>query len=221
MSFKFCCANVQTSGWIPVATGSVSMIRSVVLPDGTSYAFEYNDLKWHCNYGSLTKITLPTGGTISYTYVDHDTTTDFDTNAPNTVSETTITSRFVTTRTVTDHTGAHTWNYLTGADPNGDVTTHQFSTPDSTTGVGYETGTLYYKASSTLLKNVQTTYSTPVSTKFQGAVNYFPVARTTTLDNGSGNERCLYLRFWFYLPRCVSRKLLYRRLLPDHQHHGL
>ncbi len=109
MSFKFCYANVQTSRY-QVATGSVSMIRSVVLPDGTSYAFEYNDLNGtgNINYGSLTKITLPTGGTISYTYVDHDTTTDFDTNAPNTVSETTTTSRFVATPTVTDHTrGAH------------------------------------------------------------------------------------------------------------------
>jgi len=109
VSFKFCYANVQTSGY-PVATGSVSMIRSVGLPDGTSYAFEYNDLNGtgNINYGSLTKIRLPTGGTISYTYVDHDTTTDFDTNAPNTVSETTTTSPFVATRTVTDHTrGAH------------------------------------------------------------------------------------------------------------------
>ncbi len=74
MSFKFCYANVQTSRY-QVATGSVSMIRSVVLPDGTSYAFEYNDLNGtgNINYGSLTKITLPTGGPISYTYVDHDT----------------------------------------------------------------------------------------------------------------------------------------------------
>lgn len=110
--------------------------------------------------------------------------TDFDTHAPNTVSETTTTSPFVATELLLTTPGAHTWNYLTGADPKGDVTTHQFSTPDSTTGAVYETGTLYYKASSTLLKNVQTTYGTPVSTKFQGAVNYFPVARTTTLDNG-------------------------------------
>ena len=134
VSFKFCYANVQTSGY-QMATGSVSMIRSVVLPDGTSYAFEYNDLNGtgNINYGSLTKITLPTGGTISYTYVDHGTNGLRYQRSKHSFRD--DDHQPVCGDTNCYRPRQHTWNYLTGADPNGDVTTHQFSTPDSWRGL--------------------------------------------------------------------------------------
>ena len=43
---------------------SLTVIQSVQLPDGTSYKFGYDN----GGYGELTSITLPHGGTVSYTY---------------------------------------------------------------------------------------------------------------------------------------------------------
>ena len=44
-------------------SGSIPVIRSIKLPDGSSYSFSYNAF-----FGDLGSITLPTGGTISYEY---------------------------------------------------------------------------------------------------------------------------------------------------------
>ena len=50
-------------------------LQSIVLPNGTTWNFAYNDPGdgstyngAPINYGTLTQVTLPTGGTISYTY---------------------------------------------------------------------------------------------------------------------------------------------------------
>lgn len=47
------------------SSGSISVIKSVGLPDGTSYQFTYDP-----NYGDLIGMTLPTGGTVSYKYTN-------------------------------------------------------------------------------------------------------------------------------------------------------
>lgn len=63
-------------------SGTITVVQSIEQPDGTSYTFKYD-----CNsgtdnaacgspsgqnayYGMLTSMTLPTGGTVSYTYTD-------------------------------------------------------------------------------------------------------------------------------------------------------
>ena len=42
----------------------MSVVTSIVLPNGTSYSFQYEP----GSYGGLTSVTLPTGATISYTW---------------------------------------------------------------------------------------------------------------------------------------------------------
>ena len=52
------------SGVSDVNNINMLVVSSVVLPDGTSYTFGYNE----GSYGELTSITLPHGGSVSYTY---------------------------------------------------------------------------------------------------------------------------------------------------------
>jgi RHS repeat-associated protein len=52
-----------SSGQFPGQAGSESVITSLALPNGQSYQFTYDS-----TYGTLTKITYPTGGYVSYTY---------------------------------------------------------------------------------------------------------------------------------------------------------
>jgi RHS repeat-associated protein len=190
--YKFCYASVQVEGY-GCGLSPTTMLQSVVLPNLTTYTFEYNDNNPGCggNYGSLTKITLPTGGTISYTYVDGVSSTA--TADPFDQSTTTTTSRWVASRTVADETGSQLWNYSYGGtsvivtDPDKNDTVHQFV--QDYAGTTHETGVLYYQGSSSgsgvRLKNIQTAYL-PVTqnTTFQGIVNYLPGTRTTTLENG-------------------------------------
>lgn len=48
--------------------GTLSVIQSIALPDGTSYMFDYDSGTTAGKYGLLKTITLPTGGQIAYTY---------------------------------------------------------------------------------------------------------------------------------------------------------
>ncbi len=87
-------------------------LQSVVLPNGTAWTFEYDSFgpgdPPDVNYGDLTKITFPTGGTISYSYVNAAFSTD--------VAVTPL-SRAVAMRTTdaNDGTAAHTWRYVWGS----------------------------------------------------------------------------------------------------------
>ncbi len=149
--------------------------QSIVLPNGTTWIFEYNDRNpgdpSSVNFGIPTTITLPTGGTINYTY----TTIKFD---PSGVASW---SRWVASRTVNanDGTGPHTWTYAyanvgqtapttTVTDPLGNNTVHTFSQVD-----GYrETETQIYQligGVQTLQKTVQTAYAL-----LNGGSAYYP-----------------------------------------------
>jgi hypothetical protein len=86
---------------------SVPVLQSIVLPDAqtlsfssgtpTVWEFEYNDTDSTGQYGTLTKVTLPSGGSISYTYQVYGDANDLQ--------------RAVTTRTVNDGTNSHVWSY--------------------------------------------------------------------------------------------------------------
>jgi RHS repeat-associated protein len=51
-------------------SGSFTAIQSIQLPDGSSYGFTYDSGTGLGNYGELTGVTLPTGGTIQYNWVN-------------------------------------------------------------------------------------------------------------------------------------------------------
>ena len=150
------CANTSQPTFQPVR------LQSVLLPNSTSWVFEYNDPDASdpsSNYGSLTKITFPTGGSISYTYETVGCNSQYG-------------ARYVATRTVDALDGPnfssnpHTWIYTWGGgfpysspntvtDPYGNYAVHTFGTGATT---GYETEVQYYNSSSALQKTVETSY---------------------------------------------------------------
>lgn len=52
------------------ASGSFNVIKSIQLPDGTSYSFTYDSGTPSVHYGDLLSMTLPTGSTINFTYAN-------------------------------------------------------------------------------------------------------------------------------------------------------
>jgi hypothetical protein len=181
-------------------SGAETVIQSVILYDGTSWSaspqwiFQYNDTDGRTdgtNYGDVTQVALPTGGTVAYTWA----TKTFCPGAATHVS------RSVVSRTINanDGKGNQTTTYAATAingipavrttDPAGNDTVHAVG------GLGgscsyYETEVDYYKGSSTaptpvLLKIVQTAYSwtsNPLDQYGDGTttvVNVVPTSVTT------------------------------------------
>jgi RHS repeat-associated protein len=63
---------VYEDGTVSEVSGQVLLLQSVVLPNNTTWTFEYNSRNQgdpgSINYLDLTKVTLPTGGNVSYTW---------------------------------------------------------------------------------------------------------------------------------------------------------
>ncbi len=203
-TFKFCYAIYSYSfqsdvgGQVATANGNLSLLQSIVLPNLTNWTFNYES-----SYAALSQITLPTGGTISYTWglayapCQFSSTTD-----PRTHHVTTKWgwSLAVGSRTVNanDGTGAKTWTYSGGTitDPLGNQSVHTM-TGLAGTGSLYETQAKYYQGSSstgTLLKTVNTDYSWHyypiggVATSCQNVISVVPIRVTTTWPNGQSTK---------------------------------
>lgn len=202
-------SNFQTSGYYndiqyPISERSYtrSFIQSVVLYNGVSWAsslawtFEYDSRNLgdspSVNYGDLTKITLPTGGTISYTWGFVSPCGSDNYNFPTPVR------RGVFSRTVdaNDGTGPHTWNYTNSGivtDPDLNDTVHTFSAFNGPCSL-FETKTQYFQGSQSsghLLKTVDTQYQWVVDpfetldpNGIPAATNVFPKIITTTWPSG-------------------------------------
>ncbi len=173
------------------------------MPDGQSWEFEYDDPgdgstynDAPVNYGTLTKVTMPTGGSISYTYA---------TVPP----ESTLCQqggRWIASRSVNanDGLGSHTWTYTynTGytvvTDPLLNDVVHTFGW-----GAGcqqHETQTQYYQGSYTqgpsfALKTVTTTYSgswasqnTQSNGMAVGTINVVPISVVTSWKDGQTSQ---------------------------------
>jgi RHS repeat-associated protein len=193
MQYKFCQVTVAISipahGTVPASSGNATLLQSIVLPNGTAWTFEYNDRDptdpATINYGTMTKITLPTGGTISYVYTT-------GTGMP-CVSYPSY-ARLVTSRTVNanDGSGPHAWLYNlstnTVTDPLGDDVVHTFTLFGNPACTAFETKTQSYQGSSssgTLLKTVQTDYNNFASgNDVFNAPGVAPIRVTTTWPNG-------------------------------------
>jgi hypothetical protein len=214
VTFKFCFASVhiQINYFPPDCTtatlqcdepnGNFGMLQSIVLPNGTAWEFEYNGgtnpNDSTVNAGLLSKITLPTGGTISYTWntpPEHVATTTTSGPTYNVV----VLSRTVDSQ---DGTGPHTWTYsgvagagtraLTITDPLGNNEVHTLSVLGQPQCTGfpavYETQAQYYSgavAQSNLLKTVNTNYSYSANPYSLCALaNVVPTSVMTTWPNG-------------------------------------
>ena len=172
------------------AHGIGSYISSILMPDGNRWSFDYDD------YGNVTRIGLPTGGSIVYQW----------TEVPNNEVDGSATqvSRAVHTRTVNDNNGhSYPWTYTWGSlqtdgsitnyvlDPNGNETAHVFKSVLNNRTSFYETETRIYQGDhthGTLLKTVDTTYQADMgvtnSMPWGFAGDVVPLAITTKLANG-------------------------------------
>lgn len=177
-TYYFCYANFsyQTDfgySGVSEASGQNLMISAIVLPNSTMWIFNYD------SYLSISSITLPTGGTITYTWATINV-------APPV--------RAILSRTVNanDGTGPHTWNYdwtgtgtenLTVTDPLGNETV-------VTSPTGYVSTLQTYTGSGTLLKTVDNTYTTGAEDQIGccggngGLINIFLSSSTVTWPNG-------------------------------------
>jgi RHS repeat-associated protein len=179
--YTFCYAKIPTT--IAYFTSNQDLLQSIVLPNGQSWQFQYYDSDGTNNFATLSQITLPTGGTISYTYT-------YGGQYQDTLVQ--DYGRWVATRTVNDGTGAHTWTYTysnpdtvggttTVTDPLGNAVVHTFSFGNQY--ATYETETEYYQGSpspANLLKTVNTAYSS-LSDHWQSnaPLNVVPTSITT------------------------------------------
>src|SRR5579859_2944940 len=152
----------------------LQVISSITLPNGTSWQFHYD------NYGFLSSIDLPTGGTISYTWQVSQACANFLQNERNLGGSfvwgntgTVVCDFFVTSRTFDAHDGSgpHTWTYsgdtssnssgrVTVTDPLGNDTVHTYAAYNSFSP-NYEIKTQYYngpQANNQVLKTVDRQY---------------------------------------------------------------
>ncbi len=165
-------------------TADKDFLQSFVLPNGTSWTFQYN-----AGTGDLTQITFPTGGTISYQWEDGGSCNGLQ-----------VPPRWLASRTANanDGTGNHTWTYsytgpTTVTDPLGNNTVYSNSYLSLCSA--YTTQVQYYQGAvqpSNLLKTVSTTYSrTPgpfAPSLNENYINIVPTQITTTWANGKTSQ---------------------------------
>jgi RHS repeat-associated protein len=176
------------------AVGSQNVIQSVVLPNGTYWAFAFDAANPSDNtskaYADLLKVWLPTGGTISYQYTNW--------ALPNY-------NRNLAQRTLAVGDGTqNTWNYsrnsstglITSSDPLANDTVYTFSSLFNGTCAagslnGFETNRNIYAGSQTtgqLIRTITTTYQETVNPQSQGvntcSTTLPATIKTTLVDSG-------------------------------------
>jgi RHS repeat-associated protein len=176
------------------STDTAVLMNAAVLPDGSSYKFNYD------GYFNLSSITLPTGGTITYTWANTTTT-------PGVCNGSFGVGRVVTSRAENDGNDAKSWIYNWGnlvnqgatatniiTDPQQNDTVITVSNLGDSGCTYYETERKLYQGSSasgTLLKTVDTGYTPNLGDPYayitgthEGS-GILPASVTTTLPNGS------------------------------------
>ena len=172
---------------------ALSVIVTVLLLDGDTWA---NSSRWtfsYDSYGNITRLGLPTGGSITYGW------SLFNPNS-NCIGISKMT-RVVSTRTIDDNNG-HTFRWTYGyvaptslgapfantvTDPLNNDTLHYFFAQDNACTY-YEQTTQYFQGvanSGTPKKQVDMTYARPSSVVNEAtAQTYVPITIKTTMDNG-------------------------------------
>ncbi|GEM_PF-6045664 len=200
-NFKFCYVQVKiyTHHWTQNNTstntylepnGLYSMLQSIVLPDQTSWTFDYSQPDSSgVNWGDLVKVTYPSGGSIAYLW-SHVQGCHILVGAPGSWSAA------LGKRTVDAHDGSpsHDWVYKAGTaagqtivrDPLLNDTVHTFTDLNKTCAF-YETKTEFYSGEQTggvLQETVITDYSWTSVATGQPPVNVVPLRKTTVWPNG-------------------------------------
>lgn len=160
----------------------MTALTAVVLPDGTSWQFQYND-----SYGDITEIVLPTGGTISYTYA-------FGQDSCSSGAWV----RSIVSRTLFDGTSSHTWHYnwgsvlnssLTATDPLGNDAVYNIGSGCVVSSIKSYSGS---QSANVLLRTTSQTFQTLGGDCVDSGMNYsypLPSAETTTWGNGASVQQ--------------------------------
>jgi len=211
--YLFCYATITTN-WptftsttnrATESTSTKTVLQSLVLPNGQSWIFEYNEAATNCPYssagitniGDLTHITFPTGGTIDYTY-----TCIVAPGATGISPSTAVTTTAVSSRTINanDGFGSHSWTYayangkVTITDPNGNDTVQTISFGSVSSGTNALRVTNNYSGSASsgvVIKSDVRVYPPQYSTSRSGmplGFPLFPVSETVTLNNGLSTQ---------------------------------
>jgi YD repeat-containing protein len=190
--------NFGCSGISEYGPSSISLVSEIDLPDGSKYTFSYETTPGHSPNvtGRVASVTLPTGGTISYTYTGGSNgITCADGSAAGltraTPDGTWTYARTAGTTTITDPTT-----------PTGNQTVIQFQSI-------YETQRQVYQGSSasgTLLETIQTCYNGSATPCTGTAVGLPITQRTVTIQFPSSGLQCKhnYLYNSFGLPTEVD-----------------
>jgi len=171
------------TGGIGEYSGSRKVITSIVLPNSRSYQFQYDA------YGGITRIDLPTGGYLTYTWA-----TLLDANR---------TYRYVASRTVNVNGQNFAWNFShTGGNHSITVTVTDPLGNQSVYGVGdgaVESAKFYQgSATGTPLRQhaIDYVYDADPLLPFNSSLTYDepqiakrPIRITTTLDNGQVSKK--------------------------------
>jgi YD repeat-containing protein len=181
-TFEFCFSAFTISASFLDQYGSTDpysaapdLLSAIVLPDGTNWQFQYTD-----DFGDLTKLILPTGGSITYQYATTSSCGATENCPPY--------GRVLTSRTVSDGTNSKTWNYrlalyqpgssFTATDPLGNDTVYILAEPQTTQ---YYAGSA---SSGTLLETVNKSHTVVAGVPF-------PYSTTTVWPNGQTHSSTL------------------------------
>lgn len=197
ITLPFNCPNQRIDGYnvdFRDDTPSASLITGLILPNDQSWQFTYDSA------GALTQITLPTGGTIAYSWAGEQFDCSFDYTTGGGLSPAAPNPFYITKRTVNPQNGTppSVWQYNLGGsveaggagsviDPQGNTIQYQFEplgigAPDSSI---YETSRAYYQTTSNgpiLLKTVVTQYQGGINPQdISSAYNVVATQITTTI----------------------------------------
>jgi len=135
------------------SASSVPLVRSVNLPDGTSYTFQYETSSGSSVTGRISQIGLPTGGKITYQYTGGSGGIDCADGTTAGLTRTTPDGQWTYTRSnTTSVTSTATGITTTILDPALNQTVYTFSD-------GYETERQTFNGTTTVLSTTKTCYN--------------------------------------------------------------
>ncbi len=201
-----------------VGGGTWQMLSTITLPNNLTYTFDYN------NFGELSKITYPTGGSTSYTYSAYthwyemwhtsgSSEADFRHVASRRIcreSDGTCATEDVTTYTATVDSGKTNNEYVDVRDAEGNRTRHRFAfrTPLSATKKYFSPRELQrwvYEGESNLLRTVTTDYGELDSQSLPQNWS-LPIRVTTTLNDTNHVTKTEYTYDTYILPGTATTR---------------
>lgn len=160
--------NLGCSGITEYSASNVPLVSEIDLPDGSKYTFAYEATPGHSGYvtGRLASVTVPTGGTISYTYTGGSNGIECSDGSTAGLDRTTPDGSWTYARSGT----APAWT-TTVTDPQSNQTVLNFQ------GI-YETERQVYSSGGTLLKTIIKCYNGNTSNCNSTAVT-LPISQKT------------------------------------------